>query len=47
MKNILVALPLLFLIGCAEAPIPVEKPSPKSTYLDYSNRDDKLSGGVK
>ncbi len=37
-----------FLFGCAEAPVEQAlQKIEKSAYLDYSERDDKLSGGVR
>lgn len=47
-SNLLLISLVTFLFGCAEAP--VEQPTQqieKSAYLDYSDRDDKLSGGVR
>jgi len=48
LKTVLLAVSLVWLAGCAdgasEAPA---RPSEHSDYLDYSGRDDMLSGGVK
>ena len=45
MKN-LILLCILVLLSCTNTDNQSEEKT-SSTYLDYSNRDDKLSGGVK
>ncbi|MFT7592266.1 MAG: proline iminopeptidase, partial [bacterium] len=38
---------IFLLIGCSSNTETETKTIPENSYLDYSNRDDKLSGGVK
>ena len=48
MKNLAIVLSLLLiLMSCSNNNNSKVTKSKKSSYLDYSNRDDKLSGGVK
>jgi proline iminopeptidase len=50
MKSILCALVTVFLFsGCREDKTEAKtaKESPKNTYLDFSNRDDQATGGIK
>lgn len=46
-KSIFVFITLLTLFGCSNIQESPDKELVKSSYLDYSDRDDKLSGGVK
>ena len=41
-KSLIIILSFLIIFSCSQ-----NQKEPKSTYLDYSNRSDKLSGGVK
>jgi proline iminopeptidase len=43
----LLLLGLLLIVACSEPRKPENSKETKENYLDYSNRDDKLSGGVK
>ncbi|WP_373075039.1 proline iminopeptidase-family hydrolase [Zeaxanthinibacter enoshimensis] len=47
MKTFSALLLSLLLLSCGEKTKPEEKSTADSSYLDYSDRDDKLSGGVK
>jgi proline iminopeptidase len=48
MKYLVIIFPfLLFFQNCSNTQEPNTEKTKKSSYFDYSNRDDKLSGGVK
>ncbi|MDC6350900.1 proline iminopeptidase-family hydrolase [Zeaxanthinibacter sp. PT1] len=47
MKSFSLLFLCLLLLSCGEQTTSEEKSTAENTYLDYSDRDDKLSGGVK